>query len=192
MDYAVLKGTRDYLIANLEIWNSDNCKAMPDEKPDPVMGNEFASVHMINSQGGGRDSGMLDDFYEFAVTVTKRIEAIPYDQVSPEIYLKNLSGIEPLITQITYAIWNRWEVINAMNAAIVPDPQLEQFIENYKFIGPPKKSNRTGKLRFVDEDHFHGDRISDRTRFDGHVGVMLTVYFGGVILQAPQIPGTCE
>jgi hypothetical protein len=189
MDYAILKGISSYLIGEFDEWNARNCKGMPDEQPDPVMGDIFAAVHVVNSQGTSRDSGLLDDVFDFAVTVTKRIEAIPYDKITDQVYIKQLMGIEPIVTRITYAIWNRWEPINAINAQIVADPQLEKYVGSRRFIAPCKKSNRTGKLRFHDEDFLHGNKT--RNRDQGFVAVSLSVYFGNLILQTVQTEGTC-
>jgi hypothetical protein len=190
-DIAILTAVPETLRANLPDWTSDNCKAMPDGRPDPVMGNMFCAVHITERQTVIHvDHGVHRELWGIGITVTKRIEAVPYDRVNTSIYLTHVSGISPVMNRIIYEIHNRWKVVNSINAAIPDDGMLN--VTAQSFISPLLLLNRNPKLTFEDEPWFHGTHGGlSRDAQDGHVGVSMTAYFGTMIKETILNTETC-
>ena len=194
MDTAILNGVVSYLRNNLSTWNPSNCRAMPDGRPIPMMANEFCAVHITEAQGTTDDQGLLREVWGFGVTVTKRIQAVPFDRIVDNIYLEQISGLETLIRRIKFAITNRGEVVQAINAAIPTeenDPELYNFICDYRLLRPPIFINRNAKFRFRDEEWMHGSHSPTRDRLDGHVAISFTLNFGRLEFQISQSEDTC-
>lgn len=195
MDRAILRGVQNYIRNNFEHWNKDNCKAMPDGRPDPMMGRTFCSIHITEAQGATDDQGILREVYGFGVTVTKRIEAVPYDRITDSIYLSHMDGISSLVDQINYSISNRYEVANAIASELptaYSDPELFKFVECFTIPNPPILVSRNPRLRFRDEEWFHGSHDKPlRDQKDGHVGVSFTLNYGKLTLLINQTEGNC-
>ena len=196
MDRAILTGVVKYLRENLSIWNATNCMAMADGRPNPMMGKEFCSVHVSEMQGTTDDQGLLREVWGFGVTVTKRIEAVPYDKIPQSIYLEETRGISKLINQILYAINNRWEVARCIEAELPTAetcPEIFKFINCIRVMNPPLLSNRNPKFRYRDEEWMHGSHTKPtRNGLDGHVGISFTLNFGRLNIQIQQTEGNCQ
>ena len=172
-------------------WNDNNCKAMPNGRPDPAMQSIFAAVHITERQTVIKvDDGIHEELWGIGVTITKRIEAVPYDRITGSIYLTQLSGLSPVMQRVVYEIHNRWKVINAINAAIPFDPDLH--VDAQSFRTPLLLINRTPKISFEAEEWFHGTHSHiSRDAQDGFVGVSMTAYFGKMLKQTILTPEVC-
>jgi len=195
MDTAILRGVTKYIHNNLEHWNELNCKAMPDGRPEPMIGKDFCSVHITESQGTVADQGLLREVWGFGVTVTRRLEAVPYDKIMQAIYLGKIQGLDRLVNQLKYAISNRGEVRVCIESCLPTeeqDPELFKFIDCIAVTTPPIFVSRNPKFRFRDEEWFHGTHSNPaRNRNDGHVGISFTMNFGRLEFQISQKEGTC-
>ena len=193
-DVAILTAIPEILIDSFDEWTINNCKAMPDERPDPVANELFASVYISEIQNNLlQNDAEMQELWSFAITVTKRIHAVPYDRLMPSVYLEQIKGLYPAINRITNAINNRYSVINRINAKIPKDPQLNNLVLSEAFVTPVYALNRTPKVTLRNEEWFHGSHGTPaRDRNDGHVGMSMTVFFGNLIKQTTLVPETCE
>ena len=83
MSEAIVLNTIATKLRELDIWDSNNCMARFDERPDPVMGDRFCSVHMVEHQTRSQtDGGQTEELLGFGITITKRITAVPGDKIS--------------------------------------------------------------------------------------------------------------
>ena len=195
MDIAILRGVASYLHQCIPHWNENNCKPKPDGRPDPIQGKEFLALHISEVQGTTEDQGILREVWGFAATITKRIEAVPHDKVTDQIYLERMSGIASLANQVNYAISNRQEVSRAIEnefPTAQTDPTLFKFIDAIRVINPPMLVNRNPSLRVRNEDWFHGTHSRPvRNQQDGPVGVSFTLSFGRLNIEISQTQGNC-
>lgn len=192
-DVAILNGAREWLVTNFTEWENDNCKPMPDGQPDPVAKNDFAAVHITESQARQSDDGIMEEVWGFGVTVTKRIEAIPYDKITDSIYLIHLTGLAPTMDRIKYSMQSSWKLTNLINSKIVTtDDQLNTFVSSQKFVEPARLVNRNPKMFFETENWWHGTHGKpERNPQDGFVGVRMTLNFGNLIKQTKFVPEVC-
>jgi len=192
-EIAILTAVPTYLIDKLTDWTVDNCKAMPDGQPIPVAPNIFCAVHITEIQSKQESQGTHEEIWGFGITITKRITTVPYDRITPSIYLTQLSGISSLMERTKYALHNRWSLIQSINANIPNDPQLDEFVYVQTFSTPAMLLNRTPKLTFQEEDWFHGTHgTPERDNRDGYVGVTLTASFGNMLKITKLQEDTCE
>ena len=193
-DFQILPGVQARMIAVLPEWNEENCKPMPDGQPEPLSAKQFAAIHILNLQGTQKDDGIHEEIWSFSVTVSKRIEAIPYDRINQSVFLKHLTGISPIMERVKYALHNRWGLVESINNLIdiADDPVLANLIDIQRFIRPALVINRTPKMTFRNEEWFHGThRNPDRNILDGFVGVSMTLDFGQLIKQTGQPDESC-
>jgi hypothetical protein len=191
-DKAILEGVTSYLIARLAEWNSDNCKAMPDGRPDPTMADEFASVHITQVQSvNTHDHRELEELWGFGVTLTKRISAVPYDRLSNSIYLQQLTGFSPIMTRIKLTLHNKYSLTQTLNTKLeTTDTEINDLVEARCFSSPAVFINRSAKLRFHDDEWFHGYREGKIFK-EGYVGVSMMLNFGNLRLMTALKPDTC-
>jgi len=195
-DIAVLSGVTEYIHDRLpDDWNTDNCKAMPDGQPDPMMGDRFASVFIREVQSRlNTDDGYHEEIWGVSITITERLKAVPYDRISPSIYLTNLTGIAAVAERTLYAIQNRWSVIQWLNSRLeLNDLVLNTFVDHQIFMHPLVLLNRSPKLEFREEEWFHGTHgvSPPRDTRDGLTGVSLTLNFGNLLKQTVLADDIC-
>jgi hypothetical protein len=193
-DIAILKAIPEYLIDKFTYWNEDNCKAMPDEQPDPMMGDVFASVYITEIQGRPKSNdGVLEERWGFGVTVTKRISAVPYDRITPAIYIKEYNGISFYVNPIKYALNNRWSVTTAINDNIPMIPEVSDFVTDERFLSPAYCLNGMPRIRFAEETWFHGTHsvYEPRDSRDGYTGVYMSLTFGNLMKYTKLAEDTC-
>lgn len=192
---AILTAIPKYLIARLDDWNVDNCKAMVDGQPEAIMGTLFASVHIEQMQTILKTTdGLHEELWTVSVTVTKKIEAVPSKQIPDSIYLKHLEGIAPIVSRIKHALHNRWTVTTAVNAEFTasPDEELDQFITERCFISPMYCITVSPKPKMQNEEWFHGHHgLPLRDRHDGPVGLSMSLTFGHFKFQAKLANDDC-
>lgn len=184
--YAILKGLETHIRNNISTWDETNCKAMPDGKPDPIAGDLFCACHMIRSRtyrqddAGDIDRRRLAEDYSFGVTVTKKIEAIPYDSVTETVYLTQISGLDLETEKIKYLIHASWQFTREVNNLLAcDDADVNNLVYSWAFYRPPLLANPEAVPRFRNEQWFfgtHGD--PSRNAQDGSSGISLTLEFG--------------
>lgn len=194
-DIAILNGLSTYLIDKIpEDWTEDNCKGMPDGRPDPVSGDIFCSIHMGTSQGRIEHTDRsFEEVWGVDITITKRIKAIPQDRINTKVYLTHLTGLAPKMTRVKFAITNRWSAVQAINAAFPSDPVLDRFLDSIQAITPLQAMTRRPTVEFRNEEWFHGTHSGvGPTPRDGWVGISLTQTFGNMIIRADQAADDCD
>lgn len=177
-------------------WNDSNCKGMPNKMPDPAMGDQFCSVYISGISGNKTDDGVVEETHQFSVTVTKRLNATPFDRISELSYLGSIREIEPLVERIKARIANRWDITKAINDYMLNWLQTTEYMmDHWTDIGydsPPKLLTRNPQLQFFTEEDLHGTHgTPKRTVRDGKVAVGLTLTFGNMIRTALMITGDC-
>ena len=192
-EQAVLESVASTLIAEFDSFTANNCKVTPDELPHPVSGTTFVSIYGLNFSGKPQWGGqMVEEFMEFGVTISKKLHAAPYDRVmynevfNESVDADNISfGLSQMLEMVKFRISNRWDVCNtAVSNLSTGGKEIEDLVISTKILQPPQLVNKTAKIRFHDEQWFHGKRTPDLDpREEGAVGISGTHYFGNVLLQ---------
>lgn len=193
-DTAILETIATILIEKFpNDWNDDNCQPRSSGDPPPMMGDRFAAVHMTSISGNGYQENATIETYNFAITVTKRIHAVPESKITRSVYLGTLQEISPMINRIIHVISNRWSITNRINDALTVDPFLSSYATPSAFISPPVFLSRTPTPVVRDEDWFHGTHGPKlRDLQDGHVGLSLTATFGNLNKETIIVEEDCS
>lgn len=116
---ALLLATRDHLRTQLSL-NESQCDIQPDGRPPANMGERYVALWEDGSAGAGTTGGgasTLSETCGLLVTVTRRTGRYGRDR-RRNIFLEEITGLEPLCRSIKAAIHANWGIVNAANARI--------------------------------------------------------------------------
>jgi len=195
MTDALILETVTSFIQELTEWTVDNCKPKHDGRPDPIMGDFFCAVHMNEYQTRSKIvSGELEEIWGFAVTVTKRLSAVPIDRVTDSIYLNNVRGISTLINKIIIKLdSSKDRFLNTINDAYeYTDEDIADLLRSYQFMTPYRFMYRSPKPVLNDEEWTHGTHGDpSRDNRDGLNTMSMTAFFGGLTTQVLYAEEEC-
>ena len=145
------------------------CNIQPDDQPPPGMtGTRYVAIC-----GGYWNPGIpvndgLTEEFGVNVTATIRLNAIPLDRRTNNLYLEHLRAIEPLVRRIIVAVHLNWDIIHAADNVLGSTAN--------PFTSPFTLQSCDARPRMVGAEWFWEDPVTTKVPM---AGLVMSASFGG-------------
>lgn len=163
---ATLVAVRNHLRDQLK-YNSEDCMITHGGRPPATMGARFISIYGQNWSPDFDPEQALAESYALAVTVTQRVNAVPWDANGQEAFVSDGFALERLIRSTILAIHKNYTLLDHINALIGGD---------YKLIEPLVWTGGDPQPELIDSSWFLTS--SDVINQQDNVALTWTVTFG--------------
>lgn len=184
---ALMYAVRDRVRASGYNYGAAECEIMDDGRPPPRCGNVFVAVHGAKDKSTA--SNNLDEYYDFAVTLTMRI-VVPLDRVGDQLMHRNLArvaiaereGFRAKVDQLRRLLHMNWSmtVLTGQTPASANDNLAAWTSGTVYGFTEPARYTGTATMRLVGGEHFGADPDVDE------MGVAAELTFVGARRMQPQ------
>lgn len=135
-----------------------------DGQPPPTVGNQFIAVHGTSWKPNIVDQNQgIDEVADLTVTITARMQAIPYDIRGQEIYIRKSLELENVAQIVKINLHQNYTLIASANALLTG---VDKIVEPLRWLGGDAQPKYASNRWFSSEDD------------NEYAGLILTLQFG--------------